>query len=124
MAIRYTMFPVFPSGTHITESECLRELEYVIYYPSEKNEFSKFSPHTVRIIGIRGNSTCSPFTFLFKIVASMILFIITLIESLVSSQSSGGLMVRRRILGTPVFNFLTFGGVPEKSSKIKNSLNK
>ena len=97
--------------------------------PCEKHVFSKFSSHTcgdyvcallmviakanrtgncrrlnsngisVGIIGVCGNSTSSSLNFPFKIIASMILFIIFLTESLVPLQSR--LMFWRRMISTP-----------------------
>ena len=117
----------------------------------EKHGFSKFSPHTcsncpcallmviakasrtgncrrlnsngisVIIIGMHGNRK-SPLNFPFKMIASMILFIIFLTESLVPLQSRGGFMFRRRIIGRPIFNVKMCGGMPGKSSEFKNSV--
>jgi hypothetical protein len=100
----YTTFFVFPSGLYTNKSEDFPRREQATYScPCEKHGFSKPSPHncpcaflmaiaeasrtgnckrlnlndiSVGIIGIRGNSTSSPLNFPFKIVASMILFII------------------------------------------------
>ena len=73
-------------------------------------------------IGIRGKSTSSPLNFPFKIVASMMLFMSLFTESLVPLQSRGGLMLRRRIIGTPIFNVKACGGMPGKSREFKNSV--
>jgi hypothetical protein len=39
-----------------------------------------------------------------------------LTESLVPLQSRGGLMFRRRMMGTPIFNVKTCGGLPDMSA--------
>ncbi|GFU32387.1 hypothetical protein TNCV_2009261 [Trichonephila clavipes] len=112
-------------------------------------EFSKFNPHTcndcpcalliviakasrtgnckrlnsndisVGIIGIRGSRTSSPLNFPVKIVASITLFIIFLTESLVPLQSRGGFMFRRSMMGTPIFNVGTCGGMPRQIKRIQ-----
>jgi len=69
---------------------------------------------------MRSNSTSSHLNFPFKI--SIMLFINFFTESLVSLQSCGGLMFRRRMFGTPNFNVRKWGGMPGKSSEFKNSV--
>jgi hypothetical protein len=46
----------------------------------------------------------------------MKLFMRFLTESLVPLQSRGGLMFRRRMMGTPIFNVKTCGGMPGMSA--------
>jgi len=64
----------------------------------------KSKGRSVEIIGVLGISTSSPVKFPFKNVASMILFIIVFTVSLVPLQSRGGLMFRRKMIGTLNFN--------------------
>jgi len=52
----------------------------------------------------------------------MMFFIKFFTESLVPLQSRGILMFRRRMMGMPIFNVRTGGGMPEKSSELKNSI--
>lgn len=63
---------------------------------------------SVGISQICGNST-SPFNFPFKIVASIILFNIFLIESIVRLQSRDGLLIRRKMWGKWIQEFVVFG---------------
>lgn len=77
---------------------------------------------SVGSIGIRGNSISYLLNFRFNIVASMTLFIIFITENVTSLQSRGGLMFRRRVVGTPIFNVQICDGIPDKSSEIKNSV--
>jgi hypothetical protein len=101
----YTIFIVFLFfGSYTNKSESFLTREQATHsYPCEKNEFSKFSPHTcfncpcnllmiiakashtgsckslnsnglsVGVIGMHGNSTCSPLNFPFKITALIML---------------------------------------------------
>jgi hypothetical protein len=48
---------------------------------------------------MRGNSAPFPLNFSFKIVPSVMLFINIFTESLVSLQSRGGLILRKRMMG-------------------------
>jgi len=58
----------------------------------------------------------------FKIVASIILFINFITESILPLQSRGELTFRRRMIGTPNLNVRTCSGMPDKSSEFKNSV--
>jgi hypothetical protein len=75
-----------------TCSDCSCALLMVIAKASRTGNCKRLNSKgiSVGIIGMRGNSTSSPLNFSFKIVASMILFIIFFTESLLPFSSSSG----------------------------------
>ena len=77
---------------------------------------------SVLIIGMHGNRKSSPLNLPFKMIASMIWFIIFLTESLVPLQSHGRFMFQRRIIGMTIFNVKMCDGRPGKPSEFKNSI--
>ncbi|GFS58902.1 hypothetical protein TNCV_4271611 [Trichonephila clavipes] len=70
-------------------------------------------------LGYVATGRLHPLNFPIKIVASIPLFIIFLTESLVPLQSRGGFMFRRSMMGAPIFNVRTCGGMPGKSKRIQ-----
>lgn len=107
-----------------TCSDCSCTLLIVIAKASRNGNRIRLNSNDIfiGIIRIRGNSISSLLNFRFKIAASMTLFIIFITESLIPFQSLGGLMFQKRMMATPIFNVKMCGGIPGKSSEIKNSV--
>jgi hypothetical protein len=63
---------------------------------------------TVGVIGIGGNSTCSPLKFPFKIMVSIMLYMNFFTASLVPLQMGGGFMFHKIMMPTSIFNARTY----------------